>query len=112
MPGLDITSFCDIGAYDGDSLRATKTVFPQLRRSFTLEPNPELEAQISESATRLGIDNSHFVGGAWDYDTRLAAHEAINGTPKARSPPSPSTICSVTRPSISSRWTSRAPRPG
>jgi FkbM family methyltransferase len=76
---LNIASFCDIGAYDGDSLRATKAVYPQLRRSFTIEPNPELEAEITASATSLGIDNSHYLGGAWDGDTRLGARETANG---------------------------------
>lgn len=76
MAGMNITSFCDVGAYDGDSLRATKAVFPQLRRSFTLEPDPALAPAIAASATALGIDNTHFVGGAWDSDTRLSARVA------------------------------------
>lgn len=79
MTGMNIASFCDIGAYDGDSLRATKALFPELRRSFTLEPNPDLEASISASATQLGIRNSHYVGAAWDSDTRLDARESANG---------------------------------
>ncbi len=79
VEGLDIASFCDIGAYDGDSLRATKAVFPGLRRSFTVEPNPGFEAEIAASARSLGVDNSHYAGGVWDSETRLGARETANG---------------------------------
>jgi FkbM family methyltransferase len=79
ISGLSVTSFCDIGAYDGDSLRAIKALFPELRRSFTLEPNPDLEPAIEASATRLGVRNTHYVGAAWDRDTRLDARESANG---------------------------------
>jgi FkbM family methyltransferase len=75
VDGLEIESFCDIGAYDGDSLRAIKAVYPALRRSFTIEPNPALEAAVSQAAAELGIDNRHFIGAAWNRASRLDARE-------------------------------------
>jgi FkbM family methyltransferase len=87
LEGLDITSFCDIGAYDGDSLRAMKTLYPGLRRSFTIEPNPRLEAPVAAVAADLGIDNTHFVGGAWDKDARLIALADIMGMLDIREDP-------------------------
>jgi FkbM family methyltransferase len=78
VDGLEIESFCDIGAYDGDSLRAIKAVYPGLRRSFTIEPNPALETAISQAAAELGIDNRHFIGAAWNRASRLDARELPN----------------------------------
>ena len=56
VSGLDIRSFCDIGAYDGDSLAATKAVFPQLTRSLTIEPSAAMAPTITAVAERIGVD--------------------------------------------------------
>ena len=79
VEGLDIRSFCDIGAYDGDSLASIKTVFPQLSRSFTIEPNPEMAGPIAAVAATKGIANKTFVGAAWSHPARLSARRLPNG---------------------------------
>lgn len=76
---LTVRSFCDLGAYDGDSLAATKTVFPELARSFTIEPNGAQAPAIAAVARRIGVHNTNFVGAAWDRRTRLGARELGNG---------------------------------
>ena len=74
-----VRSFCDVGAYDGDTLSAMKAVFPGLQRSFTVEPNPELADRIAERARSLGLDNTNYVGGAWRRPARLAATWEADG---------------------------------
>ncbi len=74
-----LRSFCDVGAYDGDTLRAMKALFPGLERSFTVEPNPELAGQIADTSRRLGLDNTHYVGGAWRRPARLAVTWLVDG---------------------------------
>ncbi len=76
---LRIESFCDIGAYDGDSLIATKRVFPELSRSLTIEPSAAMAPIIAATAERLGVDNRNFVGAAWSRPTRLDARLIFNG---------------------------------
>jgi FkbM family methyltransferase len=78
-PLSDLGSFCDVGAFDGDSLTAMKAVLPGLSRSLTLEPNPDLAPTIAETATRLGLENTHYVGAAWSHPTRLKAETLFNG---------------------------------
>jgi FkbM family methyltransferase len=75
---LDIRSFCDVGAYDGDSLKAMKALYPRLERSFTVEPNPEMAGPIARVAAGLGVDNVNFAGAAWSRDTRLAFRPLFN----------------------------------
>ncbi|MGZ3273397.1 MAG: FkbM family methyltransferase [Caulobacteraceae bacterium] len=79
IAGLDIRSFCDIGAYDGDSLAAIKAAFPKVSRSFTIEPNPDLAEPIAAVAARNGIDNINYVGAAWSHPTRLSARQLFSG---------------------------------
>lgn len=79
VTGLEIRSFCDIGAYDGDSLAATKAVFPELVRSFTIEPSQEMAPSIAAVATRLGISNTNYAGAAWSRASRLNARLIFNG---------------------------------
>lgn len=79
VEGLEITSFCDIGAYDGDSLAATKAVFPGLTRSLTVEPSAEMASAIAAVAGRIGVENRNVVGAAWSHPTRLGARLIFNG---------------------------------
>jgi FkbM family methyltransferase len=79
VDGLDLRSFCDIGAYDGDSLAAIKAWFPQLSRSLTIEPNPELAPSIAAVASRTGVANRTFSGAAWNRGARLSARRLFNG---------------------------------
>lgn len=78
-PLSDLRSFCDVGAFDGDSLAAMKAVLPGLQRSLTIEPNPELAPRIAETAARLGLANTHYAGAAWSHRTRLKAELLFNG---------------------------------
>ena len=79
VEGLEIASFCDIGAYDGDSLAATKAVFPGLIRSLTVEPSAEMASAIAAVAGRIGVENRNVVGAAWSHPTRLGARLIFNG---------------------------------
>jgi FkbM family methyltransferase len=78
-PLSDLRSFCDVGAFDGDSLAAMKAVLPNLKRSLTIEPNPALAPKIAEAAARRGVANTHYVGAAWSHRTRLKAELLFNG---------------------------------
>ncbi|MGC1302365.1 MAG: FkbM family methyltransferase [Caulobacteraceae bacterium] len=75
----DLRSFCDVGAYDGDTLVAMKTACPTLQRSFTVEPNPALAETIAATASAIGLDNTNFTGGAWRRRARLSVHHLANG---------------------------------
>jgi FkbM family methyltransferase len=79
VKGLDLRSFCDIGAYDGDSLAAIKAAFPKVSRSFTIEPNPDLARPIAAVAARYGIENTNYVGAAWSHATRISAWQHFSG---------------------------------
>jgi FkbM family methyltransferase len=79
-PGAGIIrSFCDVGAYDGDTLAAMKAVLPDLSVSFAVEPNPDLTAKIDAAAQRLGLTHRTFVGLAWSHQTALDVHTLPNG---------------------------------
>ena len=79
VEGLRVESFCDIGAYDGDTLISTKALFPSLKRAFTIEPSEALQSAISAVADRLGVETSRFCGAAWRRNARLTADETFNG---------------------------------
>jgi FkbM family methyltransferase len=79
VEGLNIRSFCDIGAYDGDSLATVKANFPKLTRSFTIEPNPRLAPAIAAVADRHGVANTNYVGAAWSHRTRLSSRQLFSG---------------------------------
>ena len=78
-PITDLKSFCDVGAYDGDTLRSMSAILPQLERSFTVEPNPEQASAIAATAAALDLDNTHFAGAAWSRRARLKAMVLPNG---------------------------------
>ncbi len=75
----EIRSFCDVGAYDGETLVAMKTAFPALTRTFAIEPNPGLIVSIENVASRLGLSNKCFAGAAWSHASRLNVHTNPNG---------------------------------
>jgi FkbM family methyltransferase len=77
MP-MTIAAFCDVGAYDGDTLAALKDAYPGLARTFTVEPNPDLQAPIAAAAARLGLNNSAYQGAAWRGPARLEATTLAN----------------------------------
>jgi FkbM family methyltransferase len=79
IENLDVRSFCDIGAYNGDSLLTVHSAFPSLTRSFTVEPNPDLGPAIAATAARLGVANTPYTGVAWSHRTRLQARELPSG---------------------------------
>ena len=74
-----IESFCDVGAYDGDTLIQMKAAFPDLRSSFAVEPNADMVAKIEAVAARLGLDNRIFVGLAWNHATKLDVRTLPSG---------------------------------
>lgn len=78
---VSIHSFCDVGAFDGDSLEAIKMACPSLQTALCIEPNPELRNAIEARAQRLGIHTTIFTGAAWNQQTRLHFREsnAISG---------------------------------
>lgn len=74
-----IASFCDVGAYDGDTLLSMKAAFPSLRSSFAIEPNPDLAATIEVAAKRSNLTNRTFTGAAWSHKSRLSCHVYPSG---------------------------------
>jgi len=74
-----IRSFCDVGAYDGDSLISMKAVFPELESTFSVEPNPDLVLKIEDAAEKSGLKNRIFVGAAWSHKTSLNCRVLPNG---------------------------------
>lgn len=75
---LQISSFCDAGAYDGDTIRfvAQRT---DLKRALTIEPNSRLEDQIVATAKECKVDLKHFNGGLWSHRCYLRAIELSGG---------------------------------
>jgi FkbM family methyltransferase len=78
-PTEDLESFCDVGAYDGDTLRFVRSRLARLSRSFTVEPNPAHVVAIGDAARQLKIENRHFAGAAWCRPARLTADLLPNG---------------------------------
>jgi FkbM family methyltransferase len=74
-----LRSFCDVGAYDGDTLASMKSAFPGLISTCAIEPNPDLVAGIEATAARLGLANRTFQGVAWSGKARLSVDTLPNG---------------------------------
>jgi FkbM family methyltransferase len=81
---LDIRSFCDVGAYDGDTLKQMKRLYPQIARTFTVEPNADLDMVIARTALDLGVINVNFSGAAWSRKTRLGFKPLFNDMVEVR----------------------------
>lgn len=79
-PGqVKFRSFFDVGAYDGATLKAMKEAYPDLVRTFSVEPNPGFRANIEATAAEMGIENETFIGAAWSHKTRLDVRVLANG---------------------------------
>jgi FkbM family methyltransferase len=74
-----IRSFCDVGAYDGDTLISMKAVSPSLESALAVEPNPDLVAKIEAAARRSQLTCRVFTGAAWSHKTRLSCRVLQNG---------------------------------
>lgn len=74
-----IRSFCDVGAYDGDTLISMKALFPGLESSFAVEPNGDLVASIEAAARKGALRNKTFTGAAWSHKTKLSCKVHPNG---------------------------------
>lgn len=74
-----ISSFCDVGAYDGDTIISMKAAFPELKSALAVEPNPDLVAKIEAEARSSELKCKVFIGAAWSHKTRLSSHVLQNG---------------------------------
>ncbi len=74
-----ISSFCDVGAYDGDTLISMKAAFPDLKSALAVEPNPDLVMKIEAAAGSSELTCKVFTGAAWSHKTRLSSHVLQNG---------------------------------
>jgi FkbM family methyltransferase len=74
-----IRSFCDVGAYDGDTLISMKSAFPDLKSALAVEPSPDLVAKIEAVARSRELTCKVFNGAAWSHKTRLSGHILENG---------------------------------
>jgi FkbM family methyltransferase len=74
-----ISSFCDVGAYDGDTLISMKAAFPDLKSALAVEPNPDLVAKIEAGSRSSELKCRVFIGAAWSHKTRLSSHVFQNG---------------------------------
>jgi FkbM family methyltransferase len=75
----EIRSFCDVGAYEGETLVAMKAAFPALTKTFAIEPNPDLITKIENAAAHLGLSNRSYAGAAWGRSSRLMVQTNPNG---------------------------------
>jgi FkbM family methyltransferase len=74
-----IRSFCDVGAYDGDTLISMKALFSGLESTFAVEPNADLVTSIEAAAQKGSLKNKTFTGAAWSHKTRLSCKVHPNG---------------------------------
>jgi FkbM family methyltransferase len=74
-----INSFCDVGAYDGDTLINMKAAFPALISTFAVEPSPDLASNIEAAALSNKLKSRIFTGAAWSHKTRLSCRVYPNG---------------------------------
>jgi FkbM family methyltransferase len=78
-PTQHIESFCDVGAYDGDTLRLVKSKLPRIHHTLTVEPNPHHVSAIATTAAQLKLENIHYSGASWSRRARLKADLLANG---------------------------------
>jgi FkbM family methyltransferase len=75
----NIRSYCDVGAYDGDTLISMKAAFPSLESTLAVEPNSALVSKIQVAASNSGLKNRVFNGAAWSHKTKLNCRAWPNG---------------------------------
>ena len=69
-----ITSYADIGAYTGDTVRDAVAAMPSLRRIFAIEPDSRAYKKLSAYADTLSSDKLTITtlnAAAWDKQTTL-----------------------------------------
>lgn len=75
----NIRSYCDVGAFDGDTLISMKAAFPSLESTLAIEPNPDLVSRIEAASTNSGLKNRVFSGAAWSHKAKLSCQVWPNG---------------------------------
>ncbi len=75
----NIRSYCDVGAFDGDTLISMKAAFPSLESTLAIEPNFDLVSKIETAATSSGLKNRVFRGAAWSHKAKLSCQAWPNG---------------------------------
>ena len=54
-------------------------MLPQLKRTCTVEPNPDQGSAIASTATALKLENIHYTGAAWSQRARSEERASPNG---------------------------------
>ena len=93
----------DLGAYNGDSIRALRPFAPALRTAVALEPDPRNHRKLKEYASTLQDSRDPLTvlpipAGAWSHTTTLTFHGSGNrnaGLADAPVPPSGSILLST-----------------
>ncbi len=74
-----IRSYCDVGAYDGDTLTSMKAAFPTLEYTFAVEPNLDFASKIAAAARNAKLENRIYSGAAWSHKAKLNCRSLSNG---------------------------------
>ena len=61
----DVSSYVDVGAYNGDTLFETVKYFPCLDKAVAIEPDPKNFKKLEKNAANLKIDLTLFNAAAW-----------------------------------------------
>lgn len=75
MPSLlpkDITAYCDLGAYNGDTLKSALSLFSGIKKAVAFEPSAKIYAKLSAYAQTLDIETHVFNLAAWDKREQLS----------------------------------------
>jgi FkbM family methyltransferase len=75
---LAIHTFCDAGAYDGDTIDALSSR-TRLTDVLAIEPNEQLESAIRAVAHKHALNLDYFRGAAWSHKCILRAIELSGG---------------------------------
>lgn len=75
----DYTAYCDVGAYDGDTIRELATLSPRLRRVYAVEPDRRNYRKLAAYAEGVSsMELSLYPCAAWDCEQTLLFDDSGN----------------------------------
>ena len=83
LPAESFRTVLDLGAYNGDSIRALRPLAPQLSHVIAMEPDRRNHRKLKAYADGLASENDPLQvlcveAGAWSSDTTLCFHDSGN----------------------------------
>lgn len=85
----DIVGYCDVGAYNGDTIRELSAFAPKLSSAVAIEPDRRNFKKLSDYALGASFDITCINAGAWSENTVLS-FDASGNRNAGFSPSSPS----------------------